>query len=149
MKKMISFALAICFVYVSQAQVSPYNWTYSSKKIADDEYELHFHMDISSPWHTYSQFTPDGGPVATKFSFAKNPLYTLEGTVKEDGKLIKKYETVFGVDVKYFSDKVDYVQVVKLKSKAKTNFSGSVEFMVCNDKECLPPSTQKFSIALN
>jgi thiol:disulfide interchange protein DsbD len=56
---------------------------------------------------------------------------------------------VFGVDVKYFSGKVDFVQLVKLKSKAKTNFTGSVEFMVCNDQQCLPPATQKFSIALN
>jgi len=106
-------------------------------------------MDINNPWHTYSQFTPDGGPVATKFSFAKNPLYTLDGSVKENGKLIKKFESVFGVDVKYFSEKVDFVQVVKLKTSAKTNFSGSVEFMVCNDQQCLPPATQKFSIALN
>jgi len=73
----------------------------------------------------------------------------LDGNVKENGKLIKKYETVFGVDVKYFSEKVDFVQVVKLKTKTKTNFSGSVEFMVCNDQQCLPPATQKFSIALN
>jgi hypothetical protein len=149
MKRILTLALAFFLVYTSQAQGIPYSWTYSSKKISDNVYELHFHVDINSPWHTYSQFTPDGGPVATKFSFAKNPLYSLDGNVKENGKLIKKYETVFGVDVKYFSEKVDFVQVVTLKSKAKTNFSGSVEFMVCNDQQCLPPSTQKFSIALN
>jgi hypothetical protein len=141
--------LCVCMFCGLQAQGSPYNWTYSAKKISDNVYELHFHMDINNPWHTYSQFTADGGPVATKFSFTKNPLYTLDGNVKENGKLIKKYETVFGVDVKYFSDQVDFVQVVKLKTKAKTNFSGSVEFMVCNDQQCLPPTTQKFSIALN
>jgi thiol:disulfide interchange protein DsbD len=76
-------------------------------------------------------------------------LYALEGKVKENGNIIQKHEAVFGVDVKYFSGKVDFVQVVKMKSKARTNFSGSVEFMVCNDQECLPPATQHFSIALN
>jgi hypothetical protein len=149
MKQMLTVFLAVFIFCTAQGQGNPYNWTYSSKKISDNVYELHFRMDISNPWHTYSQFTPDGGPVATKFSFAKNPLYTLDGAVKENGKLVKKYETVFGVDVKYFSENVDFVQVVKLKSKAKTNFSGSVEFMVCNDQQCLPPATQKFSIALN
>ncbi len=137
------------FSYSAQAQGKPYNWTYSAKKISGNEYELHFQVDINSPWHTYSQFTPDGGPVPTKFSFTKNPLYTLDGAVKENGNMVQKHESVFNVDVKYFSGKVDFVQRVKLKTSAKTNFSGSVEFMVCNDQQCLPPSTQKFSIALD
>ncbi len=149
MKRSLSLVLSVFLAFAAYAQGNPYSWTYSSKKIADNVYELHFHMDINNPWHTYSQFTPDGGPVATKFSFAKNPLYILDGPVKENGKLTKKFESVFGVDVKYFSEKVDFVQVVKLKTSAKTNFSGSVEFMVCNDQQCLPPATQKFSIALN
>jgi len=52
------------------------------------------------------------------------------------------------VDVKQFSDKVDFVQVVKLKAQVKTSVDAAVEYMVCNDKQCLPPSTKKFSIAL-
>jgi thiol:disulfide interchange protein DsbD len=55
---------------------------------------------------------------------------------------------LFGVDVKQFSNKVDFVQTVKIKGKAKTVLNGSVEFMTCNDHECLPPKTQKFSVAL-
>jgi Thiol:disulfide interchange protein DsbD, N-terminal len=150
MKRILSLAIFVLLTFAAKSQNGvPYNWSYSAKKVTDNVYELHFHVDLNSPWHTYSQFTPDGGPVPTKFSFAKNPLYTLEGTVKEDGSLIQKHEAVFGVDVKYFSGKVDFVQLVKLKSKAKTNFTGSVEFMVCNDQQCLPPATQKFSIALN
>jgi hypothetical protein len=63
--------------------------------------------------------------------------------------MITKHETVFGVDVKYFDGKVDFVQKVKLKGTAKTNFTGSVTFMVCNDEQCLPAATQKFSLYLN
>jgi hypothetical protein len=150
MKRILTLAIIVLFAFTAQAQVgNPYTWTYSAKKISDNVYELHFNVDVNNPWHTYSQFTPDGGPVPTKFSFAKNPLYTLDGKVKENGNLIQKHEAVFGVDVKYFNGKVDFVQIVKMKTKAKTNFSGSVEFMVCNDQQCLPPATQKFSIALN
>ncbi len=66
-------------------------------------------IDISPPWHTYSQFTAEGGPLSTKFSFSKNPLYKLEGKVKENGKMITKHESVFGVDVNYFERSVDFV----------------------------------------
>jgi hypothetical protein len=105
-------------------------------------------MDINSPWHTYSQFTPDGGPLPTKFNFTKNPLYTLYGKVKEDGKMVLKHESLFEIDLKYFEGTVDFVQIIKLKENTKINITGSVEFMLCNDEQCLPPTKQKFTLAL-
>jgi hypothetical protein len=38
--------------------------------------------------------------------------------------------------------------MVKLKSAVKTSFSGTVEYMACDDKQCLPPAEQAFTIAL-
>src|SRR5450432_4365414 len=100
MKRIFTLAIILIFAYTAQAQgTTPYNWTYSAKKVSDNVYELHFHVDLNSPWHTYSQFTPDGGPVPTKFSFAKNPLYTLDGNVKENGSLIQKHEAVFESEI--------------------------------------------------
>ena len=49
---------------------------------------------------------------------------------------------------KQYADKVDFVQTVKVKPGIKTNLSGSIEIMICNNKECLPPAKQEFSIAL-
>ena len=128
---------------------TPCSWSFTAKKTADKTYEIHCMAMIESPWHIYSQFTPAGGPLPTKFSFVKNPLFSLQGAVKEVGKLNTRHEEVFGVDVKYFDGMVEFVQIVKIKGSAKTNFSGSVEFMVCNDQQCLPPTTQKFSLTLN
>jgi thiol:disulfide interchange protein DsbD len=48
--------------------------------------------------------------------------------------------------VKYFESKVDFVQVVKLKANVKTSLAGKVEFMVCNDKQCLPPSEVEINV---
>jgi thiol:disulfide interchange protein DsbD len=86
--------------------------------------------------------------VPTKISFIKNPLLVIDGETKEKGKMISKYEKVFGVDVKYFNDTVHFVQTVKLKNNVKTSVSGTIEFMVCNDKQCLPPQTIAFSVKL-
>jgi thiol:disulfide interchange protein DsbD len=44
---------------------------------------------------------------------------------------------------------VDFVQIVKLKGKVKTSFSGSVEYQTCDDKKCLPPKTVNFKVALD
>ena len=146
MRTFILFFLLISAIE-AKAQ-TPYTWTLTSKKTANNIYEIHCTVDVNAPWHTYSQFTPPGGPVDTKFVFPKNPLFTLDGDTKEDGNMITKHEKVFGVDVKYFDGQVDFIQKIKLKSTAKTNFTGSVTFMVCNDEQCLPPTTQKFSVPL-
>ena len=76
-------------------------------------------------------------------------MIVLNGPVTEVGKMEQHNEPIFGVDVKQFSKKVEFVQLVKLKTVVKTNISGTIEFMVCNDRECLPPKTEKFSIPLN
>jgi hypothetical protein len=147
-KILFSLLLLVAF-FITQAQNAPYSWTFTPKKTGPGSYEIHCTAKVRAPWHIYSQFTPADGPVATKFVFAKNPLCKTEGLVKEEGKMITRHEEVFGVDVKYFEGDVDFVQIVKLKSTAKTNFSGIVTFMVCNNTECLPPKTQNFSMTLN
>ncbi|MFT3749128.1 MAG: protein-disulfide reductase DsbD family protein [Agriterribacter sp.] len=147
---MKTFILLVCAVSVAQfvhAQ-NPVTWNCTAKKTGDKAYEIHLTAAITKPWHVYSQATPDGGPVATAVAFCKNPLVVLDGSIKEIGKLIQKHEEVFGVDVKYYERTLDLVQVVRLKSKVKTTVSGSVNFMVCNDKECLPPKKVPFSVVL-
>ncbi len=149
MKKIFFSIVIVLIATASFSQVqNPVKWNYSAKKINPTTYEVHLTASVVGKWHLYSQFTPDGGPVPTSISFAKNPLITLQGKAKEVGKLQQKHEPLFGVDVKQFGGKVDFVQTVKLKSPVKTNLAGSVEYMVCDDTQCLPPTTQKFSIAL-
>jgi hypothetical protein len=149
MKRIIIIALILIASATSFAQIQkPVKWSFSAKKITPTSYEVHMTANIQGNWHIYSQTTPDGGPVPTAITFNKNPLITLDGKTKEVGKLQQKHEPLFGVEVKQFGHKVDFVQVVKLKAPVKTNVTGSIEFMVCDDTQCLPPTTEKFSIAV-
>ena len=149
MKKWMLLGLGLVAFSLVNGQVrNPVEWSFSAKKINATTYEIHMTAQIENGWHTYSQTTPEGGPVPTSISFVKNPLVSLSGPAKEVGKLEKHHEKIFGVIVKQFSDRVDFVQTVTLKSAAKTAIKGSVEYMVCNDHECLPPSTENFSIEL-
>lgn len=60
-------------------------------------------------------------------------------------KAIVKYESTFKMNVSYFEKAVIFQQKVKL-NKGTTVVKGVVEFMVCNDKQCLPPEEVEFSI---
>ena len=120
-------------------------WTFAAKKISDNTYEIHMTAKVNDDWHIYSQEAGDG-PFATAFTFGKNPLINLEGKVKEAGKMKKVYEKSFETEVRYYENTVNFVQVVKVKGKGKTNFTGKVEFMVCNDSRCLPPAAVDFKV---
>ena len=122
------------------------NWSYTSKQIAADTYEVRFTANINGKYHMYAQNVGVDGPVPTSFTFTRNPLVDINGKVKEAGKMIKKRRQRRGGDVNYYENKVEFVQMVKLKKKIKTQVGGIVEFMVCDDKECLPPAEVPFKV---
>jgi hypothetical protein len=131
------------------AQLNPISWSYEAKKIADKTYEVHITATIQAGWHLYSQTQPeDAIAEPTSLTFKSNPLVKLEGKIKEEGKLEKFHDARLEVSANQYSSTVKFVQVVKLKAKAKTNVSGSVRFQTCNDEKCLPPKTVTFSVAL-
>ena len=150
--KIISYLVIPAWIFVSVTAFgqtkSPVTWSFSSNKKSDKVYDVVLTANLNKPWHIYSQFTPKGGPLPTKITFATNPIITIDGDTKETGKLLTDYDDNFGVDVKYFSGKVEFVQTVKMKSTAKTGVRGSIEYMVCNDEKCLPPVKQLFDIKL-
>jgi DsbC/DsbD-like thiol-disulfide interchange protein len=146
-KYLVSFLCIVGFDVAARQE--PARWKHSVKKISGRTYEVHLTATLKNGWHTYSQSTAAGGPAPTKISFQKNPLVVLAGSTREVGQLVQKHEEVFKVDVKYFSGKVDFVQVVTAKSAVKTTIAGTIEFMVCTDEQCLLPATVPFSVAIN
>jgi hypothetical protein len=149
MKRFIlSLTLVMAAWAVMAQSTKEVKWEFTSKKLADKTYEVRISAKINGDWHLYAQNVGVEGPVPTTFTFSKNPLLSLNGKVKEEGKVIKKTEEVWGGVVNYYEKNVDFVQVVKVKGSAKTNLAGKVEFMVCNDEKCLPPSEITFSVNL-
>jgi thiol:disulfide interchange protein DsbD len=135
--------LSLTSVAQSSKQV---RWVYSAKKIADKTYEVHMTATINGDYHLYAQDAGGDGPIPTSFTFTKSPLMTLDGKVRESGTLIRKFESAWSHDVKYYEKTVDFVQVVKLKANIRTDLAGKVEFMVCNDRQCLPPAEVEIKV---
>ena len=150
MKKGFLFLLIAFMSVVASAQMAnPVSWTFNSKKISDNVYEVQMVATMQNGWHLYSQTQPkDAIAQPTSFSFTKNPLINLDGKVKETGKLEKFKDEELGVSANQYSKVVVFTQKVTLKGKAKSNVGGNVTFQTCDDKKCLPPKTINFSIAL-
>src|SRR5688572_30778128 len=148
-KPLFTFLILSLTAMAANAQLNPVSWTFTTKKIADKTYEIHLTAVMQSGWHLYSQVQPeDAIAMPTGFSLNSNPLLSLEGKIKEVGKMEKFHDKKLEVSANQYSGKVDFVQVVKLKANVKTNLTGSVEFQTCDDEKCLPPRTVNFTIPI-
>ncbi len=146
MKQVTLAVLMLFFAGFAHAQINnPVLWTYSAKKIADKTYELHITATINGNWHLYAQDAGEG-PEPTTFKFTPNPLISFDGKVKEVGKMEKSFDKNFNSVLKYYANKVVFVQKVKVRSAVATVVKGTVNFMVCNDRQCLPPRDVPFTI---
>ncbi|MTH15615.1 cytochrome c biogenesis protein CcdA [Flavobacterium sp. LC2016-01] len=135
---LVSFLLL--FTIMVQAQIyNPIKWKTSVQKISDTEYELQAKASIENGWHLYSQNVADGGPIPTHFTFTKTSEFKLNGDVKEEkGQTIS--DPVFKMQITFFEKETTFKQRIKLAGNKPFKIKAEVEFMVCNDENCLPPS---------
>jgi outer membrane receptor protein involved in Fe transport len=149
MKKIITLFLFLAVGSLAFADVKdPVSWTYTAKKKSGNTYDIVITASVLQPWHIYSVSSPKGAGMPTNILFKKNPLISLFGPIRENGKLKSEYSKDFDATVKYYAGKVEFIQTIVIKGKAKTNISGSIEYMVCNDERCLPPTSKTFEIKL-
>lgn len=148
MKKLLTAICLFALPLLASAQVeNPVKWSFTAKKVNATTYELHMSATIDGGWHLYAQEAGEG-PVPTSFKITKNPLVSTTGKIAEVGKLHKAYDKNFDSELKYYENQVDFVQTVTVKGKAATKVKGSVEFMVCDDHQCLPPKELDFAISV-
>jgi hypothetical protein len=149
MKKLFVMAGFVFAALGAHAQLNPVTWSFSANKIADKTYEIHMKATIQDSWHLYSQRQPDDAiAIPTAFTISPNPVFKPDGKIKEIGKMEVMNDVKLGISANQYSHTVDFVQKIKLKANAKTNFSGSVEYQTCDDKKCLPQKTVNFSVAI-
>jgi thiol:disulfide interchange protein DsbD len=149
MKKILSILLiSIGFLTTLQAQIyDPVKWNSTVEKVSDSTFYLVTTASIQGGWHLYSQNVPDGGPIPTTFSYKTNEHFELlENTTEPNG--IEVDDQVFEMRIKYFEHEAIFKQLVKIKNPDLTIINGEVEFMVCDDKNCLPPTIQELEFKI-
>lgn len=139
MKKII-FLFAFIISLTGQAQIlEPVKWTTSVKKISDNEYQLIAEAIIESGWHLYSQNVPEDGPIPTTFTFHDaNGAFKFIGNTSE-GKGHTVDDPIFQMKIKFFDNTAQFIQKVVFLEDI-TTVQATVEFMVCDDTRCLPPT---------
>ena len=124
MKRILQYTNFLILLFFSlylnaQGMQSHLSFKTSVETLGNNEYNLKITCTLDKDWHVYSQFTSEGGPLPTKFVFEPNKDVQLIGKVQEVGKLEKKMDEIFGVEVASFAKTVTFVQKVKVENEQK------------------------------
>ena len=147
--KLLILTLFIAWTVVVKAQIhNPVKWQTTVEKVSESAYDLLSIATVDPGWHLYSQSIPDGGPIPTSFSFPIDAdRYQLVGNSLE-GKGHEEFDKVFEMNIKYFENEAVFKQRINVLTDEKILITGIVEFMVCDDTRCLPPTEVELKFEL-
>jgi DsbC/DsbD-like thiol-disulfide interchange protein len=148
MKKILLIALLVAVTTAVKAQIlHPVKWSYAAKRTGKQEALIFFKATIEPGWHIYSQTVKAGGPVKTSIVLNSSPDFEKLGYATEP-RPKSGYDKTFAMTISVFESSVTFRQKIKLY-KPGTIVSGTINYMVCNDKQCLPPDDVPFSVTIN
>lgn len=123
--------------------LDPVKWSFKVEQTNPGEATLLLTAKADPGWHVYSQDIPKGGPIPTTFTFTASNHFELVGKVREP-KAIEENDPNFEMILKFFADKAVFKQKIKILSQKDFVVKGIVNFMCCDDKQCLPPNDVEF-----
>jgi thiol:disulfide interchange protein DsbD len=132
---------------VAQNPLKPVTWSVDYVEVSPSEGELVYKALIDKKWHIYSQRPTDVGPIPTSFSVTPSSEFELIGKTEEQDAH-EEYVPAFDAKVFVFSGEAVFKQKVKRKSNQSFSIATSLEFMTCNDMQCLPPSILNFTVTV-
>lgn len=147
MKKSLFSVLLLLLAVMTQAQIQePVKFKTELKNVSADEVEIVFSATIDNGWHVYSTELGDGGPISATFNTEKLSGASLVGKLKPVGKEVSAYDQMFEMKVRYFEHTAQFVQKLKLTG-GNYQIEGFLEYGVCNDENCLPPTQVPFNFS--
>lgn len=144
---MFAAIIAFLFTTFSMGQIhEPVKWVFDSEPLGDGEFMLIFKADIDAGWHLYGTDIPEDGPIPTSFIFEESSGYKTVGELQSPVGITKD-DPVFMMQLTYFDLQAVFKQRVKVLTK-NTTIKGELEFMTCDDEQCLPPELIEFDFTL-
>ena len=102
---------------------------------------------IDEGWHLYSQKTPaNSGPIPVTVNINKKKGLKLIGKCEEKHVPHEIFDVNFDSKVYLFEKSFFAHKQIKLKNT--NQIIGNVQYMVCNDTQCLPPIEVPFALII-
>ena len=141
--KMMMTVMALLMSVTLWAQDMPVHFTAQQKQVSPTEVDVIFSATIDKGWHVYSTGLPADGPISASITTEKAEGAEPMGGLIKQGKEITEDDKIFGMKVRYFENKVTFIQKYKITGKTY-HIKGYLEYGACNDEMCMPPTSVDF-----
>ena len=142
-RKYVLLLLLAVLTTVQAQMVDPVHFTTELKTGKGAEGEIVFTAKIDPGWHVYSTDLGQDGPIEATFNAVKMDGVVTVGKLTPKGNVIKKFDNMFGMELKYFEHSATFVQKVKF-TKPEYTIDCYLEYGACNDQSCMPPTQVEF-----
>lgn len=143
----MSLPLLAALVFTLTAAAQTVRWKSSVEHLEGDDYRIVLEASIPAPYHMYDMGPYEGGPNATAISFADAEGVELTGGVEQLSVPERHYDAAFGMEIGTFSGRARFAQRAKLTA-AQARIEAQIEWMICDDKSCLPPDDTQLTIRI-
>ena len=123
----------------------PVTFTNNLKTLNDSTIEVSFVGVIDSGWHVYGANLEGDGPTSTSFNIDTILGCEINGDLIAVGNEKSQYDEMFGMQVRYFENKVTFKQLITLTGD-EYKLKGYLEYGACNNSSCIPPTTVDIDI---
>lgn len=148
-KSLIAF-IALLLSFTISAQIyEPVKWSQKINVTSTTTAELVFKATIEDGWHLYGLDIPADGPRATSINIEKLENAKKVGNLIVKSPLVSAFDPNFNMQLSWFVNEAVFVQKIAFTDASQVKVNGNIEFMVCNDESCLPPTTVPFNLATN
>ncbi len=125
--------------------IDPVKWTFESKNLGNNEFELSFTAKVDKDWHLYSQLNL---PNPLVFEFEESGKYTKIEGVKEP-KPHQENDEYLGPVAFFKTQTVVFTQKIKASATQDFEIKGSVYGQACQDDGLCVPIENSFSFKLS
>lgn len=129
------------------AQGNPVSWNWSLQQEGDSLKVLILDATIGDGFHLYDLGPYPGGPTPTSFTFETEGDALLEGGVEYGTEPQRSFDPMFGMEIGSFRGKARFVQKFRCSSEASVKVT--IEWMCCNDVNCIPPAEEEIRVNLS
>lgn len=146
MKKVLSFMLLLMIAWAAEAQIlTPVKWKIKLEDSDSSVKTLLFSAKLDNGWHLYDMNLPEGGPISTSFNYETLKGAKTVGSPVPSKKATTVYDEQFEMNLSWYAHEVSFTQKLEITNPKAFKVEGYVEFMACNDENCLPPDKESFS----
>lgn len=148
MKKLVTLLMLTFLALAVQAQIlTPVKWNIKLEDSESAEKTLIFSAKLDAGWHLYDMNLPEGGPISTSFSFENLKGAKTIGTPVASKEATTVFDEQFQMELRWFAGEVSFRQKIEVTDPKHLQVGGYVEYMACNNENCLPPEQEEFAFS--